>query len=71
MTTAIVTSEMRAAEVEMRAWTCPGTPLDRMTEGLLDAYLTRSDSEKLAFVGALIGRIMIAEARKRSEKLTG
>jgi hypothetical protein len=68
VTTDISSSDMRQAEAEIRAWTTPNTPLDEMTAGLLDAYSTRSEGEKLAFVGALIGRIMVSEARKRVSK---
>jgi hypothetical protein len=63
---AIIDSEMRSAEIEIKAWTCPGTSLDTMTSGLLDGYLIRSESERLAYVAALVGRLMVAEARKRS-----
>jgi hypothetical protein len=58
-----IDSQMREAELKIRAWTVPGTAPARMSEGLLDAYFSGSEEEREAFVAALIGRLLVQNAR--------
>jgi hypothetical protein len=53
-----IESLRRTASLEIDAWTVARTPIPEANSGLLEAYRTRSESEKDAFVEVLIGRIV-------------
>ncbi|HEY0224607.1 MAG TPA: hypothetical protein VGC38_08845 [Pseudolabrys sp.] len=56
-----VESDLRKAELEIRAWTAPNTPRNDAINGLLEAYQYRDEAQKEAFVAALIGRLIICD----------
>ena len=60
--TMTIQSDMQQAEREIRAWLTNCTPAGAAMEGLMDAYLGRSEPERKAFVAALIGRLTVAKA---------
>jgi hypothetical protein len=54
-----VESDIRQAELEIRAWLAPTTPAHEIVSGLLQAYQVRNIEQKEAFVAALLGRVLI------------
>lgn len=57
-----VESDLRKAELEIRAWAAPNTPRQDAINGLLQAYQDRDEVQKEAFVAALIWRLIICDA---------
>ncbi|HEY5305583.1 MAG TPA: hypothetical protein VIJ52_02790 [Pseudolabrys sp.] len=57
-----IESDIRQAELEIRAWLGPNTASHERTIGLLEAYQVRTPEQKEAFVAALIGRLLICGA---------
>jgi hypothetical protein len=53
-------SDMQQAEREIRAWLTDCTPAGVAMEGLMDAYLGRTEAERTAFVAAMVGRLTIS-----------